>query len=141
MRNRDLLRQTIMQILAEARTIDSMSFGSSETSRSPSIMPADAGRKILTLARQGEFGPELSGALTDEANLTEVFKIMCYAVGVHPSQYKDLKASAKGMLEPGQEELLRKMEKGRHARLGDVDLEDDPHEGMSAAHRYSKLGF
>jgi|APGre2960657373_1045057.scaffolds.fasta_scaffold205922_1 hypothetical protein len=141
MRDRDLLRQTILQILAEARTIDSMSFGSSETARTPSIMPTDAGRKILTLARQGEFGPELSRALTDESNLTDVFKIMCYAVGVHPSQYKDLAASAKGMLEPGQEELLRKMEKDRRARTSDVDLDYDPYESMPATRRYSKLDF
>lgn len=141
MTQKDLIRRSIRAILSEARTISSMSFGSSESPRAPSIMPTDAGRKILTLARQGEFGPELSSALTDEANLTDVFKIMCYAVGVHPSQYKDLKASAKGMLEPSQEELFRKMEKDRRDRTGDADLEDDPYERVPPMRRYSKLDF
>ena len=104
-------------------------------------MPTDAGRKVLTLARQGEFGPSLSNALADEGNLVEVFKLMCYVLDVDPRQYKNLASSAQGMLDPGQEELLRKMERDRRARAGDVDPDYDPYESMPSARRYSKLDF
>lgn len=118
-----------------------MSFGSSTSARTLSILPTDAGRKVLTLARQGEFGPTLSSALADESNLVEVFKLMCYVLDVDPRQYKNLASSAQGMLEPGQEELLRNMERDRRARSGDVDPYDDPHESMPPVRRYSKLDF
>lgn len=141
MSTRELLRRAIRGVITEAKPIDSMSFGSSMPTSSVSIMPTDAGRKVLTLARQGEFGPTLSDALADESNLIEVFRLMCVVLEIDPKRFKNLEASAQGMLGPSQEELLRKMERDRRARTGDAPLDDDPYESMPSARRYSKLDF
>jgi len=141
MSTKELLRRAIREVFAEAKTIDSMTFGGSASAIPMSIMPTDAGRKVLTLARQGEFGPTLSAALADESNLTEVFRLMCVVLEIDPKRFKNLEVSAQGMLGPSQEDLLRKMERDRRLRTGDASLEDDPYESTPAARRYSKLDF